>query len=42
MTIWGTIGWIFSEQDARNNPAILVGGIVVFLFGRLGGWWYHG
>lgn len=51
IAIWGTVSCMSSiTQDVSGNitispsggsVALLVGGIVVFLFGRIGGWWFH-
>jgi hypothetical protein len=35
-----------NDDGGQSAPTagflILVAGLLVFLFGRLGGWWYHG
>ena len=50
MAIWGTVGCMMTDTtkpgDASAGMALnillLIGGIAVFVFGRIGAWWFHG
>jgi len=51
LVLWGVVGCMMINDkmpepesvQAKTKGALLgVGGVIVFLFGRAGGWWFHG
>lgn len=51
LIVWGIVGCMLiddkSEEQVKSKETttaclLVFGGVTVFLFGRIGAWWFHG